>query len=385
MSQTYYDILGVTQTASFEEIKHAFRTKAKEYHPDYHPDDKDAERKFKEINEAYEVLKDAQKRATYDRVGHAAYTNGATGGFSPGFGGFGFSKSGFENIFDDVFNAFNGQRPHPSAINRGEDIRYNLAIDLGDAYFGAKKNITIDTFVKCPKCDGRGGKNLSTCPTCGGMGHVRQRQGFFIMETECPVCHGTGKTVKDPCSDCKGAGRLRRKRTLEVSIPAGVDTGVRMRLTGEESAETKSRVSSFYRTCKELGIEVPPEYVREAAYRDTTKTYLETEALLKCRICPTCILFPDDFAYIGGFNAITLAGKRVPEDISTIGYDGIEIGKYLEPALATLKQDSELLGRRLAEKLIEEIEQPKICLVEHLLVEGKIYPGRSVKKLTEAG
>ena len=131
---------------------------------------------------------------------------------------------------------------------------------------------------------------------------------------------------------------------------------------GEESAETKSRVSSFYRTCKELGIEV-----------------------LKCRICPTCILFPDDFAYIGGFNAITLAGKRVPEDISTIGYDGIEIGKYLEPALATLKQDSELLGRRLAEKLIDEIEQPKICLVEHLLVEGKIYPGRSVKKLTEAG
>ena len=117
---------------------------------------------------------------------------------------------------------------------------------------------------------------------------------------------------------------------------------------GEESAETKGRVSSFYRTCKELGIEVPPEYVREAAYRDTTKTYLETEALLKCRICPTCILFPDDFAYIGGFNAITLAGKRVPEDISTIGYDGIEIGKYLEPALATLKQDSELLGRRLA-------------------------------------
>lgn len=236
MSQTYYDILGVTQTASFEEIKHAFRTKAKEYHPDYHPDDKDAERKFKEINEAYEVLKDAQKRATYDRVGHAAYTNGATGGFSPGFGGFGFSKSGFENIFDDVFNAFNGQRPHPSAINRGEDIRYNLAIDLGDAYFGAKKNITIDTFVKCPKCDGRGGKNLSTCPTCGGMGHVRQRQGFFIMETECPICHGTGKTVKDPCSDCKGAGRLRRKRTLEVSIPAGVDTGVRMRLTGEGNA-----------------------------------------------------------------------------------------------------------------------------------------------------
>lgn len=236
MSQTYYEILGVTQTASFEEIKHAFRTKAKECHPDYHPDDKDAERKFKEINEAYEVLKDAQKRATYDRVGHAAYTSGATGGFTPGFGGFDFAQSGFENIFDDVFSAFGGQRPHPSAINRGEDIRYNLSIDLSDAYFGAKKNITIDTFVKCPKCDGRGGKNLSTCPTCGGMGHVRQRQGFFIMETECPVCHGTGKTVKDPCSDCKGAGRLRRKRTLEVTIPAGVDTGVRMRLTGEGNA-----------------------------------------------------------------------------------------------------------------------------------------------------
>ncbi|MCI5649359.1 MAG: LacI family transcriptional regulator [Fusicatenibacter sp.] len=150
---------------------------------------------------------------------------------------------------------------------------------------------------------------------------------------------------------------------------------------GEDSAETRNRVSSFYRSCESFGIEVPPEYIKEAPYHDTTQTYLRTVELLQLRERPTCIFFPDDFAYVGGYNAITLAGLRVPDDISTIGYDGIEIGKYLEPALATLVQDADRLGRELARKLIDMIEQPKTCLVEHILVEGKVYPGRSVKKL----
>lgn len=235
MSKTYYETLGISQTASFEEIKRAFRVKAKACHPDYHPDDPEAAAKFKEVNEAYEVLKDTQKRAAYDRYGHDAYVGGMNG--QGGFGGFDFGGSGFENIFDDIFNAFGGGRKRgPSGPNRGADIRYNLEIDLAEAYTGIKKKIQPETYVACPKCQGRGGQNLSTCPTCGGAGHVRTRQGFFIMETECPICHGTGKTVKDPCSDCRGTGRLRQKRTLEVDIPAGVDTGVRMRLGGEGDA-----------------------------------------------------------------------------------------------------------------------------------------------------
>lgn len=150
---------------------------------------------------------------------------------------------------------------------------------------------------------------------------------------------------------------------------------------GTDSAVTRNRVSSFYKTCEELGIAVPPEYVKEAPYRDTTATYIKTVELLRLRERPTCILFPDDFAYIGGFNAITLAGFRVPDDISTVGYDGIDIGKYLEPALATLVQDADRLGKAAANKLIDTIERPQTSLIEHILVEGKVYQGRSVKNI----
>ena len=239
MSKSYYDVLGVSKTASFDEIKRAFRVKAKTCHPDYHPNDPEAEKNFKELNEAYEVLKDEQKRAAYDRYGHEAFVGGMNGqsGFGQGFGGFDFNGSGFENIFDEMFSAFGGgRRRRGPQTTRGADLRYNLEIDLAEAYMGLKKNIQVESFVKCEKCDGRGGQNLETCPTCGGRGHVQNRQGFFVVETECPVCHGTGKTVKDPCSECKGTGRIKKKRTLEVSIPAGVDTGVRMRLNGEGDA-----------------------------------------------------------------------------------------------------------------------------------------------------
>lgn len=236
-TQNYYDLLGVEKSASFDEIKRAFRVKAKECHPDYHPGDTTAEARFKEINEAYEVLKDDQKRAAYDRYGHQAYTSGmgGAGGGASGFGGFDFSGTGFENIFEEMFSGFTGRSRSSgeTRVNRGSDLRYDLEITLQEAYDGLKKSIDVETYVACDDCGGKGGKSLEQCNTCGGYGHIRQRQGFFVVDTECPTCNGTGKKVKDPCSKCKGSGRIRKKRTLEVNIPKGIDSGIRMRLSGE--------------------------------------------------------------------------------------------------------------------------------------------------------
>ena len=236
----YYDMLGVSKGASADEIKKAFRRKAKECHPDVHPGDAAAEKQFKEINEAYEVLKDEQKRAAYDRYGHDAFANGGASGFggAGGFGGFDFGGSGFENIFEEMFRGFGGgsRSSGASAEIRGADVRYDLSVTLQEAYEGVKKSITVNTAVHCEKCGGKGGKKIETCSTCGGHGRIRQRQVFFVMDTDCPDCRGTGKTVKEPCSECKGQGVIRKKRTLEISIPKGVDTGVRMRLAGEGDA-----------------------------------------------------------------------------------------------------------------------------------------------------
>lgn len=236
--QDFYEVLGVNKTASFDEIKRAFRLKAKECHPDYHPGDKEAEQRFKEINEAYEVLKDDQKRAAYDRYGHDAFTNGmGQGGGAGGFGGFDFSGTGFESIFEEMFSGFGGARSRgEGGSSKGADIRYDLTITLQEAYEGAKKPIVVETYVACEKCGGKGGKSLETCATCSGYGRVRQRQGFFVMDVECPTCHGSGKSVKDPCSECRGTGHVHKKRTLEVNIPKGVDTGIRMRLPNEGDA-----------------------------------------------------------------------------------------------------------------------------------------------------
>lgn len=229
----YYETLGIERTASFDEIKRAFRVKAMSCHPDHHAGDPEAEKKFKELAEAYEVLKDNDKRATYDRVGHEAFKAGmgGAGGFQGGFGGFDFSGMGFEDLFTEMFGGMRG-RPR-SGRTQGSDVRYDLDISLEEAYHGLKKKINVNTYVVCDSCKGAGGEGLDTCGTCGGMGVVRQRQGFFVMETTCPVCHGTGKTIKKPCKDCSGTGRVRKKRDLEITIPAGVDTGVRMRLSGE--------------------------------------------------------------------------------------------------------------------------------------------------------
>ena len=240
----YYDVLGVAKGASPDEIKKGYRKKAKELHPDRNTNKPDSEAQFKEANEAYEVLKDADKKAAYDRFGHAAFENGMGGGGRPG-GGFGGGQgdfsSAFSDVFDDLFGDFMGQRGGGGGRRaaRGSDLRYNLRITLEDAFSGLQKSINVPTSVACGSCDGtgaEGGSEPSTCPTCSGMGKVRAQQGFFTVERTCPTCSGMGQIVKNPCQSCRGAGRVEKDRTLSVNIPAGVETGTRIRLAGEGEA-----------------------------------------------------------------------------------------------------------------------------------------------------
>ncbi|KZX98206.1 MULTISPECIES: molecular chaperone DnaJ [unclassified Sulfitobacter] len=243
----YYEVLGVAKGASAEEIKKGYRTKAKELHPDRNTDNPKAEAQFKEANEAYEVLKDADKKAAYDRYGHAAFEGGMGGG-RPGGGGFGGGQQGdfssaFSDVFDDLFGDFMGQRGGGQAggrrAARGADLRYNLRISLEDAFSGLQKSINVPTSVQCSACDGsgaEGGAEPTTCPTCSGMGKVRAQQGFFTVERTCPTCSGLGQIVKNPCNTCRGAGRVEKNRQLSVNIPAGVETGTRIRLAGEGEA-----------------------------------------------------------------------------------------------------------------------------------------------------
>ncbi|MXQ11538.1 molecular chaperone DnaJ [Microvirga makkahensis] len=234
----YYDVLGVSRTATDAEMKSAFRKLAMQYHPDRNPGDHEAEVKFKEINEAYQTLSDAQKRAAYDRYGHAAFANGGGPG-GPGFGGdfSDFMSDIFENFFGDA-----GGRPRGRAAGgreRGADMRYNLEITLDEAFHGKTAELKIPTSITCEACSGSGAKPGSkpkTCPTCGGIGRVRATQGFFSIERTCPNCHGRGEVIDDPCAACGGAGRVTRERTLSVNIPAGVEDGTRIRLAGEGEA-----------------------------------------------------------------------------------------------------------------------------------------------------
>ncbi|SLN69739.1 Chaperone protein DnaJ [Falsiruegeria litorea R37] len=239
----YYDVLGVAKGASADEIKKGFRKKAKELHPDRNKDNPDAESQFKEANEAYEVLKDAEKKAAYDRFGHAAFENGMGGGGGrPGAGfGSGDFSSAFSDVFDDLFGDFmGGQRGGGGRrAARGSDLRYNLRVSLDDAFAGMQKTINVPTAVSCSSCDGsgaEGGVEPTTCPTCSGMGKVRAQQGFFTVERTCPTCSGLGQIIKNPCKSCQGAGRVEKDRALSVNIPAGVETGTRIRLAGEGEA-----------------------------------------------------------------------------------------------------------------------------------------------------
>ena len=238
--QDFYDVLGVGSDADAAAIKSAFRKRAMQYHPDRNKDDPTAEQKFKELNAAYEVLSDDEKRAAYDRFGHAAFEQG--GGFNGagGFGG-GAGAAGFGDIFDDIFSEFMGGRGggRRAGPGRGADLKYNLDITLEQAFSGDKSEISVPGSVSCDTCEGSGanpGSGPVTCGTCKGAGRVRVQQGFFTIERTCPHCHGEGRTISDPCTDCSGQGRVRRERTLNVDIPAGIESGVRIRLSGEGEA-----------------------------------------------------------------------------------------------------------------------------------------------------
>ncbi len=226
----FYEILGVNRDASSEDIKKAYRKLAMKHHPDRNPDNPKSEGLFKEAKEAYEILSDEQKRAAYDQYGHAGVDPQARGG---GGGGFGDS---FSDIFGDIFGGGGSSR---SNVYRGADLRYNLEISLEDAAHGSETRIRIPTMAECEACEGSGAKKGTqpkTCPTCAGHGQVRMQQGFFSVQQTCPKCHGTGRYIPDPCNTCHGSGRIKQHKTLSVKIPAGVDEGDRIRLSGEGEA-----------------------------------------------------------------------------------------------------------------------------------------------------
>lgn len=233
----YYEILGVPRDADEAALKSAFRKKAMQCHPDRNPGDEKAEAEFKELNEAYQVLSDGQKRAAYDRFGHQAFENGGGGGH-PGFGG-DFASS-MSDIFEELFGMGGGRRRGSSGgRERGADLRYNMDITLEEAFAGKSAQIRIPTTVSCEACSGTGAKPGSkpkTCGTCGGHGRVRASQGFFSIERTCPTCQGRGQVIEDPCASCSGAGRVTRERVLSVNIPSGVEDGTRIRLANEGEA-----------------------------------------------------------------------------------------------------------------------------------------------------
>src|ERR1700729_1096613 len=230
----YYETLEVERTADESKLKSAFRKLAMKWHPDKNPGDATSEVRFKEINEAYEVLKDGDKRAAYDRYGHAAFEQGNGG---PGFGA-GFASS-FSDIFEDLFGMAGQRGGRSGGRERGADLRYNMEITLEEAFLGKTAQIEIPVSVTCESCSGTGAKagtKPKTCSMCGGQGRVRQAQGFFTLERTCPGCQGRGQMIEDPCPSCSGTGRMTRERTLSVNIPQGVEDGTRIRLAGEGEA-----------------------------------------------------------------------------------------------------------------------------------------------------
>ncbi|MEN0041932.1 MAG: molecular chaperone DnaJ [Pseudomonadota bacterium] len=235
----YYETLGVSRDADEKTLKSAFRKMAMKHHPDRNPGDAAAEAKFKEIGEAYEALKDPQKRAAYDRFGHAAFENGGMGGG----GGSPFGGGGMSDIFEDIFGEMMGGRGRSSGgRQRGADLRYNMEISLEEAFEGKTAEIEIPTSVVCDVCDGTGAKpgtSPVTCPTCGGVGQVRASQGFFSIQRTCPTCQGRGEIIQDPCDACGGTGRKTQTKTLSVNVPAGIEDGTRIRLAGEGEAGTR--------------------------------------------------------------------------------------------------------------------------------------------------
>lgn len=290
--QDYYEALGVSRTATEAEIKKAYRRMAMKYHPDRNPDDETAEARFKEAKEAYEVLSDSQKRAAYDQFGHAGVDNSAGGG-GGGFRGAG----GFSDIFGDVFNDIFGAGGGRQQSFRGADLRYRLDLPLEEAVSGTTAQIRIPVNVQCDTCDGSGAKpgtQPTTCTTCGGHGQVRIQQGFFTVQQACPHCGGTGQMIGDPCTDCHGQGLKQEHKTLSVKVPAGVDTGDRIRLTGEGEAGLQGAPAGdlyvevavkphdvFTRDGNNLFCDVPISFVSAALGGELEVPTLDGKAILK--------------------------------------------------------------------------------------------------------
>jgi molecular chaperone DnaJ len=289
----YYEVLGINRDASDEDIKKAYRKLAMKHHPDRNPDSKDGEEKFKEAKEAYEVLSEAEKRRAYDAYGHAGVNPQMGGpGEGPGFGGF---AEAFGDIFSDIFGG--GQGRGRSSVFRGADLRYNLEVSLEQAARGTETKIRIPTMETCETCKGSGAKpgtSPKTCETCHGAGTVRLSQGFFSIQQTCPTCHGTGKMVSDPCATCRGAGRIKKHKTLSVKIPAGVDEGDRIRLSGEGEAGVNGgppgdlyvvihlkEHSVFQRDGDDLHCEMPISYTQAALGGEIEIPTLEGSAKIK--------------------------------------------------------------------------------------------------------
>ncbi len=306
----YYDVLGVNRGASEDEIKKAYRRKAKALHPDRNQDNPASENQFKEVSEAYDALKDPQKKAAYDRFGHAAFENGGGGFHRGGAANSHDFASAFSDVFDDLFGDFMGGRTRGGQrASRGSDLRYNLRMTLEEAYRGRQATITVPSSVACDVCNGtgaEGGAEPVACPTCAGIGKVRAQQGFFTVERTCPTCSGRGQIIKNPCTSCAGAGRVRKDRTLNVNIPAGVETGTRIRLAGEGEAGLRGGPSGdLY-----IFIEVETHPIFE---RDAQNIY--------CRI-PVSIAT----AALGGeIEAPTLDGGRTRVKVPA----GVQSGKQL--------------------------------------------------------
>lgn len=258
----YYEVLGVARDVNEAELKKAYRRMAMKYHPDKNQDNPEAEAKFKEAKEAYDILSDAQKRAAYDQFGHAGVDPSAAAG-AGGFGG-----ANFSDIFGDVFgDIFGGGRGGRSRAYRGSDLRYNMELSLEDAVFGTSVKIKIPTLVICETCNGSGAKKGSepvTCSTCGGTGQVRIQQGFFSVQQTCPHCHGNGKMIKDPCGTCHGQGRVEERKTLSVKVPPGVDNGDRIRLAGEgEAGENGGPPGDLY---VQISVKPHPIFERDGSH-----------------------------------------------------------------------------------------------------------------------
>lgn len=255
-----YEVLGVGREATEDELKKAYRKLAMQYHPDRNHGDASAEARFKEVNEAYEILKDGEKRAAYDRYGHGAFENGGGGGGGGPFGG-----GGFEDIFEEMFGRFGGRSGGRQNTGRGADLRQEVQITLEEAFAGAKKTIRVPSSVQCEACTGSGAEggsaSVQTCGTCRGSGKVRAQQGFFLIERTCPTCSGSGKNIKNPCKVCHGAGRVQRDRTLNVSIPPGVEDGTRIRLSGEGEAGLRGAPAGDLYV--DIGVKPHPIFQRE--------------------------------------------------------------------------------------------------------------------------